>query len=174
MSALGEERVVRTVCGIEDGTRCGILAHVSNGVLVKVEPADFPDRRFRHVCAKALCSPKLVYHPDRLKYPLRRVGERGEGRWQRISWDEATDIIVSKLREIGEKHGYESIAFVVEKLAYLRLASALETTMVNPIGFGDAAGPCGDEISYGTHYGHLYTIGFQNPVMCVIWGGQSR
>jgi len=170
MSRSGEQKVVRTVCGIEDGVRCGILAHVRNGVLVKVEPADFPDPRFRHVCARALCSPKLVYHPDRLKYPVRRVGERGEGRWQRISWDEATDIIAGKLREIGEKHGYESIAFVVEKLAYLRLASALEATMVNPIGFGDAAAPCGDEISYGTHYGGLYTIGFQNPAMCVIWG----
>lgn len=54
MARIGEEKVVRTVCGIVDGIHCGILAHVRDGVLVKVEPADFPDTRFRHICARAL------------------------------------------------------------------------------------------------------------------------
>lgn len=171
MTKVGEEKAVRTVCGIVDGIQCGILAHVKNGVLVKVEPADFPDTRFRHICARALCSTKLVYHPDRLKYPLKRVGERGKGRWQRISWNEALDTIATKLTEIRQKYGNESVAFAIEVIPYIRLASALEATMINPIGFGDAAGPCGDEISYGTHYGHLYTIDFKQPAMCVMWGG---
>ncbi|MEE8470071.1 MAG: molybdopterin-dependent oxidoreductase [Dehalococcoidia bacterium] len=156
-----------------DGVRCGILAHVRDGVLVKVEPADFPDPRFRHICARALCSTKLVYHPDRLKYPLKRAGDRGEGKWQRISWDEALDIIATRLAEIREKHGYESLAWAIEVMAYIRLASALEATMINPIGFGDAAGPCADEISYGTHYGNLYTMDFPNPGMCVLWGANQ-
>jgi len=171
MSGSGEEKVVRTVCGIVDGVRCGILAHVRNGALVKVEPADFPDPRFRHICARALCSTQLVYHQDRLRYPLKRLGERGEGRWQRISWDEALDTIASKLTEIRAKYGHESLAWAIEVMAYIRLASALEATMINPIGFGDAAGPCGDQISYGTHYGDLYTIDFESPGMCVMWGG---
>jgi molybdopterin-containing oxidoreductase family molybdopterin binding subunit len=171
VSGSGEEKVVRTVCGIVDGVRCGILAHVRNGVLVKVEPADFPDPRFRHICSRALCSTQLVYHPDRLKYPLKRAGERGEGKWQRISWDEALDTIASRLTEIREKYGKESVAWAVEVMAYIRLASALEATMINPIGFGDAAGPCGDQTSFGTHYGHLYTIDFDTPGMCMMWGG---
>jgi molybdopterin-containing oxidoreductase family molybdopterin binding subunit len=171
VSGSGEEKVVRTVCGIVDGVRCGILAHVRNGVLVKVEPADFPDPRFRHICARALCSTQLVYHPDRLRHPLKRAGERGEGRWQRISWDEALDTIASRVTEIRNRYGNESLAWAIEVMAYIRLASALEATMINPIGFGDAAGPCGDQTSYGTHYGHLYTIDFDTPGMCMMWGG---
>jgi len=173
MTESGETKVIRTACGIVDGVRCGILAHVRNGVLVKVEPAEFPDPRFRHICARALCSTQLVYHPDRLKYPLKRAGKRGEGKWQRISWDEALDTIASKLTEIRKKNGPESLAWAIEVMAYIRLASALEATMINPIGFGDAAGPCADEITFGTQYGHLYTMDVKNPGMVVLWGANQ-
>jgi len=173
MTESGETKVIRTACGIVDGVRCGILAHVKNGVLVKVEPAEFPDPRFRHICARALCSTQLVYHPDRLKYPLKRVGKRGEGKWQRVSWDEALDTIASKLTEICKKNGSESLAWAIEVMAYIRLASALEATMINPIGFGDAAGPCADEVTFGTQYGHLYTMDQKDPGMCVLWGANQ-
>jgi anaerobic selenocysteine-containing dehydrogenase len=173
MTESGETKVIRTACGIVDGVRCGILAHVKNGILVKVEPAEFPDSRFRHICARALCSTQLVYHPDRLKYPLKRVGQRGEGKWQRISWDEALASIASSLTEIREKNGPESLAWAIEVMAYIRLASALEATMINPIGFGDAAGPCADEVTFGTQYGHLYTMDVENPGMCVLWGANQ-
>lgn len=171
------ERIIRTVCGIEDGVSCGILAHVRDGVLVKVEPADMPDGRFRHICARGLCTTKLVYHPERLKYPLRRVGERGEGKWERISWDEALGTIAEKFREIGANYGYESIAFATGQVAtsalmmiYLRLASALQATSVSLAGFGDAAGPCGDLLSYGVVFGEFYTSGMESPKSCVLWG----
>ncbi|MFQ6062656.1 MAG: molybdopterin-dependent oxidoreductase, partial [Methanosarcinales archaeon] len=52
-----------------------------------------------------------LYHPDRVNYPLKRIGERGEGKWQRITWDEAMDEIAKKLREIKEKYGPEALAF---------------------------------------------------------------
>ena len=173
MTESGETKVIRTACGIVDGVRCGILAHVRNGVLVKVEPAEFPDPRFRHICARALCSTQLVYHPDRLKYPLKRTGKRGEGKWQRISWDEALDTVATRLMEIRNQYGPESIAWAMEVFAYIRLASALEATMINPIGFGDAAGPCADEVTFGTQYGHLYTMDQKDPGMCVLWGANQ-
>ena len=53
-----------------------------------------------------------MYHPDRLKYPLKRVGERGEGKWERISWDEAYDTIEQKFKKIRDDHGAESVIFV--------------------------------------------------------------
>ncbi len=173
MTESGETKVIRTACGIVDGVRCGILAHVKNGVLVKVEPAEFPDPRFRHICARALCSTQFVYHPDRLKYPLKRAGKRGEGKWQRISWDEALDTIAKRLTVIRKKNGPESLAWAIEVMAYIRLASALEATMINPIGFGDAAGPCADEVTFGTQYGHLYTMDIKSPGMCVLWGANQ-
>ena len=45
------------------------------------------------MCAKGLAGIQALYHPNRIKYPMKRVGERGENKWKRISWDEAIDII---------------------------------------------------------------------------------
>ena len=61
------------------------------------------------VCIKGATIPEVMYHPDRLKYPLKRVGARGEGKWQRISWDEALDTIARNLKRIKENHGPEAI-----------------------------------------------------------------
>ncbi|MBE0481627.1 MAG: molybdopterin-dependent oxidoreductase, partial [Dehalococcoidia bacterium] len=113
------------------------------------------------------------YYPDRLKYPLKRAGERGEGKWQRVSWDEALDTIADRLGDIRERHGSQSVAWVIEVMPYIRLACALEATMINPIGFGDAAGPCADQLSYGTQYGHLYTMDMAKPGMVVTWGSNQ-
>ena len=54
---------------------------------------------------------EAVNHPDRLKWPLKRAGERGENKWERISWDEAYDIIVEKVNYIKENYGSHTILF---------------------------------------------------------------
>jgi anaerobic selenocysteine-containing dehydrogenase len=63
------------------------------------------------VCPKATATTQLIYHPDRLKYPLKRAGKRGSGKWERIAWDEAVDTIAKKFTEIRETYRPESIAF---------------------------------------------------------------
>ena len=62
------------------------------------------------LCSKGLAFTELVYHPDRLKYPLKRAGEKGSGKWQRITWDEAIDTVSSKLRNVRDESGAESVA----------------------------------------------------------------
>jgi anaerobic selenocysteine-containing dehydrogenase len=61
------------------------------------------------MCSKGLAFHQLVYHPDRVKYPLKRVGKKGEGKWERITWDEAFDTIVNKLKQVIKENGAESI-----------------------------------------------------------------
>ncbi|GCT43902.1 anaerobic dimethyl sulfoxide reductase subunit A [Escherichia coli] len=56
-------------------------------------------------CVRGRGYRKFVYHPDRLKYPMKRVGKRGEGRFERISWDEATTLIADKLKRITQQYG---------------------------------------------------------------------
>ncbi|MBM3131444.1 MAG: dimethyl sulfoxide reductase subunit A, partial [Chloroflexi bacterium] len=149
-------RLVRTSPPLVCGSGCGILAHVKDGVLVKVEPGDFPGNS--HICARGLSYPKMVYHPDRLKYPMKRVGARGEGKWERITWDEALDTIVANLKEIGEKYGPASRAWVVgggalgslTAASIIGIAGACGGTFILPLGIGDSAGPSGDRVSYGT------------------------
>lgn len=63
-------------------------------------------------CIKGATIPDVMYHPDRVLYPLKRVGDRGEGKWERISWDQATTEIAQKLNDISEKYGSHTLFFV--------------------------------------------------------------
>jgi anaerobic selenocysteine-containing dehydrogenase len=90
---------------------CGVLAYVKDNMVIKVEgDPDHPWAQGR-LCARALAITQYMYHPDRLKQPLKRVGQRGEGQWEEITWDEAFDIIEAKMKKIREEHGSESFIF---------------------------------------------------------------
>jgi len=92
---------------------CGVLAYVKDGKLVKVEgDPDHPWNQGR-LCSRCLAMTQYVYHPDRLTHPLKRVGKRGEGKWQEISWDEAFDLIETKMNKIREEFGPESVIFAM-------------------------------------------------------------
>jgi anaerobic selenocysteine-containing dehydrogenase len=101
--------VLKSVCRACHGG-CGVLLHVEDGRLVKVagDPGS-PLNRGR-LCPIGTRTLDLVYHPDRLKHPLRRTGARGAGQWKRISWDEALDEIAGRLLAIKREHGAEAIA----------------------------------------------------------------
>ena len=88
---------------------CGILFYTKDGKLEKVEGDPFQPYSGGKLCMRCLDLVEAVNHPDRLKYPLRRAGERGENKWERITWDEAYDEICAKVRHIWEEHGPESI-----------------------------------------------------------------
>ncbi len=90
---------------------CGVLAHIKNGKLVKIEgDPDHPWNQGR-LCARCLAMTQYVYHPQRLTRPLKRKGKRGEGKWEEISWDEALDLIEEKLGGIRKEYGAESVVF---------------------------------------------------------------
>ncbi|MFC1948929.1 molybdopterin-dependent oxidoreductase [Chloroflexota bacterium] len=90
---------------------CGVLAHIEDGKLVKIEgDPDHPWNQGR-LCSRCLAMTQYVYHPNRLRHPLKRVGERGEGKWQEISWDEAFDLIEQRLGKIRDDYGPESVIF---------------------------------------------------------------
>ncbi len=102
-------QVIKSVCRSCHGG-CGTLLHVSDGRLTKVAgDRDSPLNRGR-LCPIGASTLDLVYHPDRLKYPLRRTGARGAGQWQRITWDEALDEIAGRLQAIKGEFGAEAIA----------------------------------------------------------------
>jgi len=62
--------------------------------------------------AKTVLAHELVYHPDRVIYPQKRIGKRGEGKWQRTSWDEALETMADRFGQIKEKYGVEAIATI--------------------------------------------------------------
>lgn len=90
---------------------CGVLAHIRNGKLTKIEgDPDHPWNQGR-LCARCLAMTQYIYHPDRLTRPLKRVGERGEDKWQEISWEEAFDLIEARMKKIREEFGPQSAVF---------------------------------------------------------------
>lgn len=104
---------VISTCSITNcGGRCVIKAHVRDGMVVRVstdtqEGGDLSTPPLR-ACVRGQNYRKMLYHPDRLKYPMKRVGKRGEGKFERISWEEAVETIAQEVKRIGDQYGPES------------------------------------------------------------------
>jgi anaerobic selenocysteine-containing dehydrogenase len=101
---MSEVKHVKTVCRSCHGG-CGVIAHVKDGKVIKVEGD--PDSPISHgtMCTKGLAITQLAYHPDRILYPM----QKSAGNWKRISWDEALDAVATKFKEIIAENGPESI-----------------------------------------------------------------
>ncbi len=105
---------------------------VDDGKVVKVRPSkDGPLNKGRG-CIKGMTIIEQMYHPDRLLYPQRRIGPRGAGTWERISWDEAFDLIATRMNELIDTYGPECITTMTgtgrHHLPYItRLANAIGT-----------------------------------------------
>ena len=103
------KRIVKSACRGCHGV-CGVLVHCKDGKVERITgDRECPTSR-GYICAKGRAAVELLYHPDRLKYPLKRVGVRGENRWQRISWDEALDKVADEFLAIKREHGLLSIS----------------------------------------------------------------
>lgn len=99
--SISEEKY--SVCGMCFNA-CGLVARVESGVITKLDPNQKFLKSRGMLCARGNAGIQQVYDPDRLKYPLLRKGARGEGRWERISWDQALDYAAEKLSLIAEKY----------------------------------------------------------------------
>ncbi|MFX1479495.1 MAG: molybdopterin-dependent oxidoreductase, partial [Promethearchaeota archaeon] len=102
---------INTGCCHDCGGRCSLVAHVKDGKIIRFETDNGEEPQLR-ACLRGRAYRQKVYHQNRLKYPMRRIGERGEGKFERISWDEALDTVANKLKEIKEKYGNSSILFI--------------------------------------------------------------
>lgn len=173
MGATGaSHRIIRSSCSL-CFAMCGVLIHVEDGKVVKVEgDPDSPVSKGA-LCSRAALSLDRLYHPDRLTHPLKRVGGRGEGKWARISWDEALDTIAGRFIDAREKHGPESL--------FIHLGSGKHQDWF-VIRLANAFG-----IPNTSYYGHIcweprrlgaeYTCGFHPipdyeypPACLVVWG----
>lgn len=112
-------------------SECGMEMWVKDGRLFKIYGN--PEVPFNNgtCCAKGASGMQLVYSPDRLKYPMIRVGERGEGKFKQVSWEEAIDFVAKKLTAIKKEHGAESVIMdsgdVTDRDQYWRLFFAFGT-----------------------------------------------
>ncbi len=92
-------------------THCGVIGWVQDGVVRRIEgnPLDINARG--KICGKANAMISYTYYPDRVLYPMKRVGKRGEGKWKRVSWDEANKEVATRLKTIRESGHPERFVF---------------------------------------------------------------
>lgn len=98
----------KTLCASCD-IACSVVTEIKQGRVVRVRSSDNPIFR-DNICMKGIVAPKGFAHPDRVRHPLKRVGERGSGQWQQVSWEEAMQDIGQRLNKIIDEHGPEAWA----------------------------------------------------------------
>ena len=111
----GEESGIEVkigICGFCGG-KCFVDVYCKDGKVVKIEGNKTMPGANGRICVKGAAMKQALYNPKRLLYPMKRVGERGEGKFERISWDEAYSTIAEKLNASKEKYGADSTLFYV-------------------------------------------------------------
>jgi molybdopterin-containing oxidoreductase family molybdopterin binding subunit len=177
----------RTVCdpNCHANPKCGLEATVEDGRIIAVEPASYPVPGFENrICLMGRARLEYQYHPERLRTPLKRVGARGEGRWEEISWDEAITLFVENQQRIAEQHGPRAVLFhqisgaygLLTRGAPLRYAALTGASAVRASGidFGVAKGL---EYTFGVNAATFFKAGGHslddatNSAMTIVWGG---
>ncbi len=153
-----EIKFVRTTVAFDCGGRCPLKFHVKNGKIIRVEGDDLVDEENQlRTCVKCRALRKHIYHPERLKYPLKRVGPKGAGEFKRISWDEALEEIAEKLKYTKEKYGNEAI-FLPMSGGYIAAYHSPVVAMVRLFThFG----------GFSTHHGNISSEG-------AVWATQTQ
>lgn len=136
-----EETIVSTSCRSNCFQRCLLNAHVRDGNVCYMSRGDYPEDIYSGCCLKGLTMHERAYSKTRIKYPMRRVGERGGDEWERISWDEAIAEIADTFSRIRDEYGKTAIAFDTGSGNYSAIngssgvkvlfAKALEATILN-------------------------------------------
>lgn len=174
----GADKVVPTICG--SGDRCGMYhvgnAYTRNGEIVYYDGCKEANSK-GGLCARGASAMQIIYHPDRVKYPMKRLSAKGEeGKFARISWDEAYDTIASKMAEAIKKDGPHTVAVglghvqsYVSDRSYTRF-----TKMFSLDEFGGPDGcwsdlQVGPWVTLGDFY-HPHDDDFHHAKLVILWG----
>ncbi len=155
--------------------RCGVIAEVQNGKVVRLEGnPDHPLTQGR-LCARGNAGMHLLYDRDRLKRPLLRTGARGEGKFREISWPEALDFLAARLSELKQKYGPESVALFPHGVSagfFNTLMKAYGTPNVAEPSFAQCRGPrdVGYALTFGRGLGSPEPVDLENAKLIALIG----
>lgn len=150
----GTEELFAGVCRGNCGGGCFLNVHVRDGQVVRTSARDLPNTEYNRICPRGLTHVGRIYSADRVLYPMKRVGERGSGEFERITWDEALDTIAEKWTGYREQYGNQSIMFFYGSGNYALLSGSCNSVgafvrFENVLGCTDA----GLDVDVGTGYG---------------------
>src|SRR4030042_711894 len=160
------------------GGACLLKVHVKDGVITRLETDDGDEPQVRG-CLRCRAYRQRVYAPDRLLYPLKRVGQRGEGRFERISWDEALDTVAGELKRIRDTYGAASIilAQMTGDVCSLNNFGAMDRLLCMAGGYTSPwgvtsfqAGVYASLVTYGTWFASNNRDDLLNSRLIIMWG----
>jgi anaerobic dimethyl sulfoxide reductase subunit A len=164
------EKIIRTSGSHNCGGRCVIKVHVKNKRVVRISTEDdIPDTFDKpqlRGCLRCRSYGNRLYNHNRLKYPMKRVGKRGEGKFQRITWDEALDTIADNTKRLMAKYGPDSI--------YMNYASGNAGRVAERVWMGRLLGLYGGYLSYYGTYSSACTQMATPYTYGTIYTGNSR
>jgi anaerobic selenocysteine-containing dehydrogenase len=170
------EEIVKSAC-YSCNMCCEVLVFIeeATGRILRVEGDPESPISRGVMCAKGLAARDLVYNPGRLRHPLKRVGERGEGKWERISWEEALDRIAGKLLDYRQQYGPQGVAFLQGTIrgwsrVYSRLANAFGAVNHGAAGWAQCLWPrlVDNTVTFGATYTEVPD--FDNTNCMLVWG----
>ncbi|MBI2832447.1 MAG: molybdopterin-dependent oxidoreductase [Chloroflexi bacterium] len=173
-----EEKVVPTLCSSHCGGSCLLRVHVKDGVITRIETDDSNEPQLRG-CMRGRAYRQRVYAPDRVLYPLKRIGERGEGKFQRISWDEALTTVASELKRVRDTYGPASImlAAMGGDVTMLHRAHLVDRLLSMAGGYTHTSGITSfgqgmfsSIATYGTLYASNDRADLLNSRLIILWG----
>ncbi|MEA4901582.1 molybdopterin-containing oxidoreductase family protein [Desulfitobacterium sp.] len=165
------DRVVKTACPHNCYDTCGVLAYIKDEKVIKLEgDPDHPITR-GHLCVKGYANVQKINSPDRVKYPLIRVGERGEGKFRRATWDEALDYIVDKLKDIRSRYGGEAFSEYCYSGNREHMAKTVSGRFLNLFG---ASKLVGSFCLLSGAAGSYYSVGDQHTMMPEVWSEKTE
>jgi anaerobic selenocysteine-containing dehydrogenase len=168
---------VRAACPHDCPDTCALLVTVEDGVATEVKGDPEHPTTAGVLCTKVSRYVERTYHPDRLLHPLRRVGKKGEGKFERISWDEALEAIAARLKPIAARDPQAILPYSYCGTMGLVQGESMSSRFFNKLG----ASLLDRTICATAGFtGYKYTIGasigtdleqFQDAKLILIWGG---
>ncbi len=153
-----EKKAIPSACW-QCVSRCPIIGYVEEGRLTKIEGQPDSIRSLGKVCAKSQAGINQLYDPDRILYPMRRVGKRGEGKWKRISWDEALGELAGRMQTLLDAGEPEKFMFhygrmkgATSQLVNNFLAAYGTATIGNHTSLCEGGKWTAQELTWGGHY----------------------
>ncbi|MCL4343396.1 MAG: molybdopterin-dependent oxidoreductase [Nitrososphaerota archaeon] len=129
-----EAKYINTTCSICGHNQCGVIVKLVDDKVVQIMPNREDPMSKGSICPKSIASVQLLYHPNRLKYPMKRAGPRGSGKWKRVSWDEALGEISEKLLQVKSEYGPEAVVMArgTNRGSWIRLFNRFANSFGTP------------------------------------------
>jgi anaerobic selenocysteine-containing dehydrogenase len=174
-----EVRIVKAACPHDCPDTCALEVHVRDGVALKVTGAADHGPTAGVLCTKVARYTERTYHPQRLLHPMRRTGKKGEGRFERISWDQALDEIVRRLKPIAAENPEQILPYSYAGTMGLVQGESMSMRFFNRMGASlldrticSSAGSAGHEITLGKRLGVDVELADQAKLI-IFWGANA-